>query len=247
MNELFPWHRYSRKMIEKIENPRCFGRFSNQEGMRAVIGREGYVDDGNAIILFWLVDESDGMIVDARFQLFGQSALIAAAEVVCELLIGKNYDQAKRIGADLIDKQLRDHPDRPAFPEETWAHLNLVIDAIDDGVEQCFDIPLGSTYTSPVPHVDGEAYPGWEELTNEKKIAVLEEVIKNEIRPYIELDAGGIEIAKFEGNELTISYQGACTSCFSSIGATLSTIQQIIQSKVHPDLTVTPDMSGLNL
>lgn len=234
-------------MIDKIENPRCFGRFSDREGMRVVIGREGYIDDGNAILLFWLVDESDGMIVDARFQLFGQSALIAAAEVACELLVGKNYDQAKRISADLIDMRLRDHPDEPAFPEETWPHLNLVIDAIDDAVEQCLDIPLASNYVSPVPHVEGEAYPGWEELPLEKKIAVLEEVIEKEIRPYIELDAGGIEILKLEGNELTIAYQGACTSCFSAIGATLSTIQQIIQNKVHPDLRVTPDMSGLNL
>lgn len=247
MNEPFPWHLYSKKMIEKIENPRCFGRFTKREGMRVVVGKEGYFEDGNAIWLYWLVDESDGMIVDARFQLFGQSALIAAAEACCELLVGKNYDQAKRISADLIDKQLRDHPDKCAFPEQTLPHLNLVIDAIDDGVEQCFDIPLASNYASPLPEIEGEAYPGWEELRDEQKITVLEEVIAKEVRPYIELDAGGIDIAKLEGNELTIAYQGACTSCFSAVGATLSSIQQIIQSKVHPDLKVIPDMSGLNL
>ena len=234
-------------MMEKIENPRCFGTFSKREGMRTVIGREGLVEDGNAVWLYWLVDEMDGAIVDARFQLFGQSALIAAAEAACELLVGKNYDQAKRISAELIDKQLRDHPDKSAFPEQTWGHLNLVIDAIDDGVEQCLDIPLASNYASPLPELEGEAYPGWEELRDEQKITVLEEVIEKEIRPYIELDAGGIEIVKLEGNELTIAYQGACTSCFSSVGATLSTIQQIIQSKVHPELRVTPDMSALNL
>ena len=245
MNELFPWHLYSKKMIEKIENPRFFGTVCECEGMKVVIGKEGYLEDGNAICLYWLVDEKDGMIVDARFQLFGQSALIAAAESVCELLVGKNYDQAKRISAELIDKQLRDHPDKSAFPEQTWPHLNLMIDAIDDGVEKCLDIPLASNYASPLPTTEGEAYPGWLELRDEQKITVLEELIDKEIRPYIELDAGGIEIAKLEGNELTIAYQGACTSCFSSVGATLTSIQQIVQSKIHPDLKVTPDMSGL--
>ncbi|MCH9609715.1 MAG: hypothetical protein S4CHLAM45_01050 [Chlamydiales bacterium] len=236
---------YSKKLIEKIENPRSFGTFSKREGMRTVTGKAGKLDEGNHLQLHLLVDELDGAIVDARFQLFGGPPLIAAAEVGCDLLVGKNYDQAKRIGADLIDMQLRDHPDNPAFPEEAWAQLNLVIDAIDDSVEQCLDIPLASNYASPVPATEGEAYPGWEELTDEQKVTVLEEVIEKEIRPYIELDAGGIEIVELTGDELTIAYQGSCTSCFSAVGATLSSIQQIIQSKVHPELKVTPDMSAL--
>ena len=69
--------------------------------------------------LYWLVDPDDGIIVDARFQAYGQSALIGAAEIACELSVGKNYDQARRIGAELIDKQVRDRPDEPAFPKET--------------------------------------------------------------------------------------------------------------------------------
>ena len=38
---------------------------------------------------------------------------------------------------------------------------------------------------------------GWKELNTEQKIAVIVEVIQKNIRPYIELDAGGIVVLKF--------------------------------------------------
>lgn len=251
--ETFPWERYSKKMAAKIDRPRNSGFFTQadaeQRGMRCVVGREGTREEGNAVALFWLVDPTDGIIVDAKFQLFGQSALIAAAEAACELLIGKNYDQAKRISAELIDIQLRDKPDHPAFPDETLGHLNLVIDAIDNGAEQCADIPLPTQYVTPIPQErESEGYPGWLELSHEKKLAVIEAILDEEVRPYVELDAGGIQVQKLiDDRELVIAYQGACTTCFSAIGTTLSTIQQIMQTKVHPGLVVVPNMDELKL
>lgn len=247
------WSRYSKKMAQKIASVRNVGRFTSEDakerGMRCVIGQEGFIVDGNAIQFYWLVDESDGIIVDAKFQVFGQSALIAAADVVCELVIGKNYDQAKRVGAELIDKQLRDKPEVSAFPDETVSHINLAIDAIDAAVEKCLDIPLAETYVSPVPRdlasSEGGGYPDWPSFSYEKKLAVIEQVLDEEVRPYVELDDGGIEVQELNENELVIAYQGACTSCFSAIGTTLSTIQQIMRTKVHPDLMVTPNMDEL--
>lgn len=249
----FPWGRYSKKLAAKIERPHNAGSFdpkeSEQRNMRLVIGSEGEASDGNAVTFYWLVDKDDGMIVDAKFQVFGQSALIGAAEAACEVLVGKNYDQAKRIGADLIDKQARDRSDEPSFPPETAPHLNLIIEAIDKAAAKCTDIPLAMNYVAPpAPMEIGEVleggYPGWEELSKEKKLVVIEEVLNNDIRPYIALDGGGVEVLELSNNkELIIAYHGNCTSCFSAIGATLSYIQNVIQAKVHPDLVVIPDLT----
>ncbi len=250
----FPWHRYSKKMAHKIEHPRSAGRFTSEDasgrGMRIAEGQEGVVADGNVVLFNWLVDPSDGIIVDAKFQVYGQSALIAAAEAACELLVGKNYDQARRLSAELIDRHLRDRADEEAFPEETHSHLNLVISAIEATVEQCLDIPLPSHYVSPVPRdiceKEGGGYPDWLQLSQEEKLQVIEDVLNEEVRPYIELDAGGISIQELKTNgEVLVSYHGACTSCMSSIGTTLSTIQQILQAKVHPSLTVIPNLNDL--
>ena len=248
------WSRYTKKMAEKIASSHNAGHFTPEDaqarGMHYAEGYGGSIPDGNFIAFYWLVDESDGVIVDAKFQVFGQSPLIAAADAVCELVVGKNYDQAKRIGVDLIDKKLRDKPEIPAFPKETLHHLNLAIEAIDDTAKKCLALPLAEAYVSPVPKIEegGTGYPGWLSLSHEQKLAVLEQILDEEIRPYVELDAGGIEIQELTSNqELIIAYQGSCTSCFSAVGATLSTIQQIVQSKVHPDIVVIPNMDALNL
>lgn len=250
----FPWARYSKKLATKIEKPRNAGFFTkesaDERGMRLAEGSEGTIEDGNIVCLYWLVDKEDGVIVDAKFQVLGQTAVIGAAEIACDLLIGKNYDQAKRISADLIDKQARDKTDEPAFPQETAAHLNLVLEAIEKAAEQCTDLPLPAAYVAPPTPLDiGEiregGYPGWEGLTTEQKLSVIEEVVDQDIRPYIALDGGGIEVLNFmHDKEVIISYKGNCTSCFSSIGATLSYIQQVIRAKVHPELVVVPNLEG---
>jgi len=248
----FPWTRYSKKLIAKIENPSNSGWFTKEEAearlMRLAIGSEGSVDEGNAVRLYWLVDKDDGIIVDAKFQVYGQSALIGAADTVCELLIGKNYDQARRISADLIDKHVRDRSDTASFPKETYPHLNLVLEAIDQAADMCTDIPFADTYVSaPVPTDMGEVtpggYPGWHELTLKKKIAVIEQVLDQDIRPYIALDAGGVSVLNLlNDKELIIAYQGSCTSCYSSIGTTLSYIQKVLRAKVSSELVVIPDL-----
>lgn len=247
----FPWVLYSKKLIAKIDSPKAAGIFSKDEAdtrnLRLVIKDAGSVAEGNYIQLYWLVDKDDGAIVDVRFQVYGQSVLMGAAQGAAELLIGKNYDQAKRITADLIDKQLRDKENDPAFPKESHPHLELVMAAISKASAACTDLPLPELYVAPPVPRDIEVleggYPGWKELALKKKLVVIEEVLDRDIRPYIALDAGGIEVINLEENgKVTIVYQGSCTSCYSSIGTTLSFIQQMLRAKVHPEIVVIPDI-----
>ncbi len=248
----FPWHRYSKKLIKRILSPRLYGRFTEEDtkkrGMRFARGNAGAIDDSNYIELTWIVDPEDGTIVDATYQTFGQSALIGAAEFATELLIGKNYDQAKRISAELIDREARDKGSSFAFPNETYPHLNLVIDAIDQAAEMCGDIPLPTAYAAPpaptdIGDVPEGGYPGFEALNVQQKLSLIEEILNQDIRPYISLDAGGVEVINLVDNQVIISYSGACTSCYSSTGATLSYIQQTLRAKLSPALDVTPDFT----
>ena len=248
----FPWAKYSKKVASRIDNPYCIGSFTpqdaNERDVHLAVGSQGKLTDGNIVFFYWLVDKQDGVIIDARFQAFGDTALIAASEAACELIIGKNYDQARRIGADLIDTHLRDKSDISAFPEETHALLNLVVDAIEVACKSCEGIPLSQNYSAPpitghqIEAIDG-GYPNWKELPLKDKIAVIDHVLSQEVRPFIELDAGGVEVINLiNDREVIISYQGSCTSCYSATGATLSYIQQVLRAKVHPDLEVIPNL-----
>lgn len=249
----YPWERYSKKLAAAIASPKHVGYFTPKEAqersLRLAVGREGKREEGNSVALFWLVDPSDGVIVDALFQVYGQSALTGAAEIACQLLIRKNYEQARRLSADLIDKQVQDRAMEMAFPEEAFGHLNLVLFAIDDAASQCMTIPIAEeSILSPFGESDTASgpYPGWESLSTEQKRAMIEQVIDQEIRPYIELDDGGLSIVAFnQDKEVVISYKGSCTSCYASTGSTLSAIQGILQSRLHSTLHVTVDLPTL--
>lgn len=232
----------NKKLLGKIENPKSVGFFTEKEAqarcMRLAVGKEGSIEGGNLIALYLLVDESDGVIADAKFQVFGEPLLIGAAEITCELLLRRNYDQARRISAELIDKQV-------SFPHEKFSLLNLILFAIEDAAQKCMDIPVADVYVSPPVANSSEAtvYPGWEDLDKQRQIEVIESVIADDIRPYIELDAGGVKILDLQhGKELTIAYEGACTTCISSTGSTLSAIQQILRTKIHPQIVVIPEL-----
>lgn len=248
----FFWSRYSKKLALRIENPYCVGIFTEEDGQARQVhvarGAYGSLKEGTLVEFYWLVDKSDGVIIDSRFSAFGHTSLIGAAEVVCELVIGRNYDQAKRLTAELIDRHVRDKADIQAFPEEAYPSLNFVLEALDKIAADCEGIPLSQAYVAPpitnrdIDIVEG-GYPGWQELGLKQKLAVIEEVIAKEIRPYIELDAGGVEVINLlNDKEVIIAYQGSCTSCFSATGATLSFIQQVLRAKVHPELDVIPNM-----
>jgi len=231
---------FSKKLASKIEPFRFGGYLTEKEGMRLVVGKE------KNLALYWLVDETDGVIADAKFQAFGPIALLAAAEIVCELCMRKNYTQASRISADLIDQHVRDRQDTPAFPKSANTLLNCVLSAIDSSVQLCQGIPCPSSDydVTPIAWDSGEnpnGIPGWEEFALDKKLHLIEEIIDKEIRPYVELDAGGIQIVELkDSHELFIAYQGSCTTCHSATGSTLSAVQQILRARVFPKITVTP-------
>jgi len=247
----YPWNDFSNLLTERILSPRNLGHFEDNAGalqeMRVVNGKAEL--EGNTVLMSLVVDETDGIIADAKFYAIGQAALIGAADSACEVLLRKTYDQARRLSADIIDKKLRDFTNIPAFPKEFDGLINLVLSAIEEAAEKCLDIPLKDPSDSPpVPSNEmGEGDPSWHLYSPDEKLDLIKEVIRDEIQPYIELDAGGIEVLSLnDEREVVIAYQGACTTCPSSTGATLDAIQKILRSKLSAALTVKPDLSLLH-
>lgn len=243
------WEQFSKKLKNRLDRLQNVGAFKPEEAtskaMRLVTGEEGTLC--LSVRFFWLVDESDGVIADAKFQAFGPIALLAAADLACELVLRKTYAQASRLSAELIDQHVRDKKEIPAFPKECASLLNQVLAALDQAALQCADISCAASYdVTPIladfVEVPG-GLPGWDTFPLEQKRQIVEEVLDKEIRPYVELDAGGVKLVDLkEGGEVLISYEGSCTSCHSSTGSTLTAIQQILRARVHPSLVVTPQI-----
>lgn len=250
----YPWTDYSNLLIERILNPRNIGFFiENGEAMqemRVVSAQTQDPTSNHSITFYLIIDETDGIIADAKFQAFGETPLIGIADTICDIILRKNYDQARRLTAELIDKNLRDFPHTAAFPNSADHDLNLALETLDAACEKCIDIPITTpAYSPPLPSdskFQGEL-PEWDILSHSEKLTLIRNVIQKEVQPYIELDAGGIEVQSLKENlEVTIAYQGACTSCPSATGSTLQAIQEILRTQIHPSLTVKPDLSLLS-
>lgn len=180
-----------------------------------------------------LIDEEDGVIADCQFFIFGPPALVDGGEKVSQLLLRKNYMQARRLSAEILEKEVDDK------------YINLFLEVIDKATERCLDIPITDLYVAPPSMGTGErhTYPNWEQLSDELKKGIIAEVVKRDIQPYIEMDAGGVEVVKVEANRVTIAYSGSCTTCHSSTGATLDAIGNLLRHQIYPDLMVVPDLS----
>jgi Fe-S cluster biogenesis protein NfuA len=65
----------------------------------------------------------------------------------------------------------------------------------------------------------------------------INDLLDEQIRPYLQGDGGDLHVLGLEGNTLTVHYQGACGSCPSSLSGTLSGIEYLVKS-IEPDVQV---------
>ena len=65
----------------------------------------------------------------------------------------------------------------------------------------------------------------------------INEILDEEIRPYLQSDGGDLHVVGLEGNKLSVHYQGACGSCPSSLSGTLTGIENLVR-QIEPDIEV---------
>lgn len=248
------WAMIPPKALRKFYKPEYGGRITEEEvpnHATLVIGKQGHMVMGNILVFYWVVDQTNGTLIDTKFQYFGHPYLCMLAETTCSLLIGKTYAQAYKFSVNDIDQELRT---ASYFSEQHLSLYHMVIDAIDTAIEQCMHIPTadGTTLTKelflPLQAEDANPFSTeqWEKLSPQERLLAIRTTTETKIAPYVALDGGGVSIDQLEGNEVTISYSGNCTSCYSAIGGTLRSIEQCLRAYVYSDLHVKVSPSSLS-
>ncbi len=72
------------------------------------------------------------------------------------------------------------------------------------------------------------------------EIQQIESILDRTVRPGLQADGGDLEVLGYENHELTITYQGACGSCPSSLMGTLQAIENILKNEFDPEIRVYP-------
>jgi NifU-like protein len=82
----------------------------------------------------------------------------------------------------------------------------------------------------------------WKDLSHEEKINKVEEVLEEEIRPFVARDGGGVRLIEIRGDDqVVIAYEGACRGCFAATTSTLAVIQEILREKIFSNIIVVPE------
>lgn len=132
------WENYSRKVAERMDNPRYRGELSEEDaqklGGKLVVADWGAESCGDAVKLYWIVDPKTNTILDARFKSFGCGTAIASSDMMAELCIGKTVDEAVKITNLDVERALRDEPDVPAVPSQKMHCSVMAYDVIKQAV-----------------------------------------------------------------------------------------------------------------
>jgi len=72
---------------------------------------------------------------------------------------------------------------------------------------------------------------------DQQRLVMINALLDEQIRPYLQSDGGDLHVLGLEGNRLTVHYQGACGTCPSSISGTLAGIEYLVKS-IEPDIEV---------
>lgn len=80
---------------------------------------------------------------------------------------------------------------------------------------------------------------GGAELSESDKLKLeqINELLDEEVRPFLQGDGGDLYVVGMEGNTLKVHYQGACGTCPSSISGTLAGIESLVK-RIDPEMEV---------
>ena len=83
---------------------------------------------------------------------------------------------------------------------------------------------------------NGQSSP--KSLTTVQKIALIQKVLDEEVRPVLIADGGDVELYDVEGNRVKVLLQGACGSCSSSTATLKIAIEARLKERISQDIVV---------
>eukprot|EP01155_Anaeramoeba_flamelloides_P010715 Anaeramoba_flamelloidesa326138_83.p2 GENE.a326138_83~~a326138_83.p2 ORF type:complete len:327 (+),score=36.63 a326138_83:1320-2300(+) len=145
------WDEYSDVVVDRMNNPQHQGEITEEQaaelGAKLIVADFGAESCGDAVRLYWAVDEKTDKIVGSKFKSFGCGTAIASSDAMAELCVGKKVQDAVKITNIDVEKALRDHPDVPAVPPQKMHCSVMAYDVIKKAASQYKGVEMDSLET----------------------------------------------------------------------------------------------------
>ena len=237
------WDLYSDKMRKKIMHPQHACKCSG----------ENFIAEKLSVSyrLELTFDKESESFTQMKYMVTGPSFVTAFLEGLAECVLYKKVSKVILIRAgEILDTlnayeiaHLYSDDDMEDYIRFLSPYLNHLIDSFGFIANRL----VPNTFTTPDGlqnfDVEGEGIANFYELSKDIQIAHIERVMEKDIRPYVEMDDGGVKIRDLTKNGIVlIEYEGNCTSCHAAGSTTLSAITSILKAKIHNTIEVLPFM-----
>ncbi|MFQ5672902.1 MAG: NifU family protein [Nitrospinales bacterium] len=239
---------FSKKFEETAANPQHRGAWYQEDaaekGMALVQAK--YKDSK----LYWLVDIQEDRIYSARFFAYGGKVSLAIGETLCSMVEGLTLQEACSLLAEDVERRLRDDPEVPSVPQskiQAFESIEALLKIVESEYPAAKAVAqaggaVKENQGAPSFAELSMAEQAWLGLSKEEQIEQVDLVLDEKIRQALINDGGNVEVVNvIDGKKIIIQYQGACGNCGSSIGATLSFIEQTLRNDIYKDLVVIPN------
>ncbi|MBF2014814.1 MAG: Fe-S cluster assembly protein NifU [Rivularia sp. T60_A2020_040] len=96
-----------------------------------------------------------------------------------------------------------------------------------------------STFTpKATPNNGKNGFVSDKPLTPVQKIALIQKILDEEIRPILIADGGDVELYDVDGDRIRVILQGACGSCSSSLATLKNAIEAKLKERISNNITV---------
>jgi len=145
------WDEYSNEVVNRMNNPQHQGEITEERakelGTKLIVADFGAESCGDAVRLYWAVNEETDEIIESKFKSFGCGTAIASSDVMAELCVGKSVDDAVKITNIDVEKALRDNPDTPAVPPQKMHCSVMAYDVIKKAASEYKGVDMESFET----------------------------------------------------------------------------------------------------
>ena len=142
------WDEYSQKVQDLMNNPKNMGEITKKEAedlnTKLIIADFGAESCGDAVRLYWAVDEKTDVIKKSKFKSFGCGTAIASSDTMAELCINKTIDEAIKITNIDVELAMRDNPETPAVPPQKMHCSVMAYDVIKKAVSLYKNVDIES-------------------------------------------------------------------------------------------------------
>ncbi len=200
--------------------------------------------------LYWLVDLKEDRIFSARFFAYGGKISLVIGETLCTMVEGLTVEEAGSLLKTDVEARLRDDPEVPSVPESKMKAFDNVEELLKIIMEQYPSAKAVAVASASINKEDFQstaelnlAAQAWLGLTKDEQKEQIEIVLDEHIRPALMNDGGNVQVLDVtDGERVLVQYQGACGSCGSSLGATLSFMESTLRKHIYNELNVVPQM-----